>query len=63
MSLFAGQPQHLKRRFFLENRLIHFHINRIIVIRQVSWSCLITTCLKQKFLVLRQLKLIDIFYF
>ena len=31
-----GQPQHLKRLFFLKNRPIHFHINRTIVIRPVK---------------------------
>ena len=31
-----GQPQHLKRLFFLKNRPIHFHINRTIAIRPVK---------------------------
>ena len=31
-----GKTQHLKRWFFLKNRLIHFHINRTIVIRPVK---------------------------
>ena len=31
-----GQPEHLKRWFFLKNRSTHFHINRTIVIRPVK---------------------------
>ena len=33
-----SQPQHLKRLFFLKNRLIYFNINSTSVIRPVKWS-------------------------
>ena len=33
-----GQPQHLKRWFFLKNRPIPLHINRTIVIRLFKWN-------------------------
>ena len=32
------QPQHLKRWFFLVNRLIHFYINSFSVIRLLKWN-------------------------
>ena len=33
-----SQPQHLKRLFFLKNRLIHCHNNSTGVIRLVKWN-------------------------
>ena len=36
-----GQSQHLKRRFFLKDRSIHFHINSTSVIRPVKRNQLI----------------------
>ena len=47
-----GQPQHLKRWFFLKNRPIHFYINSTSVIRPVKWNQLIMKSITRSFWIL-----------
>ena len=50
-----GQPQHLKKWFFLKNRAIHFHINSSSINRLVSrnqhWNQQSTSCPSSRCLV------------